>query len=168
MLPMPILLEIDPGVVVPWSAIEALIGGLLSIFAVVVAYAHKSDIKAVRIRADSAVDEVGKVAKDLTAAKAETASLRTELANERTERIVLEGKLAVLRAESQVREELRSQNLVLDHQTMMLEAIAKRTGSVRDMPAARASSRDERRDSTDPPPAAPRLPAMRDRLPSRR
>lgn len=169
---LPALLEIDPNVVVPWSAIEAVVGVVFGLLGTVAAYAYKNDVKAVRIVAQSALEENAKLRADSLKAFADlqrqNGELVKDIAHERTERIVLEGKLNEMRAETRVREDIRNQNIVLDQQSMMLEAIARRTGSVREMPAQQpfsASRLIPREEPTSNPP--PELPPSRARLPSR-
>lgn len=172
---LPVLLDADPSVAVPWSVIIALGGGVFSVVSFFVAYAYKSDNKANRIRTDTALEEVRKLSSSHDA-------LKVALADERTERIRLEGQMLSMKAEDRAREEMRDrmvtqhgfeertdkQDALLGSVATLVEAIARKTGSMSSMAAARASGRDERRDPTDPPEPLPRLPQMRERLPSRR
>lgn len=118
--------------------------------------ALRHSIKTTETRASTAIQQSD-------TALAKNAELKLEIANERTERAKLEGKLYALEREAQIREEFRLQNAELSIQTSYLEAIAKRTGSV---PAMRAAHAPVPRG--DPPSDPPVLPPMRQKLPSRR
>lgn len=129
-----------------------------SIFGAGVAWqALKGKIESTKIAASTAMQQA-----DTALARVE--ALRLELANERTERVRVEGQVKAIERESQLREEFRQQNAILDVQTAYLDAIAKRTGSVPAMRAARAPVPREEPPSDPPAP----LPPMRPKLPSRR
>ncbi len=134
------------------------IGGTLAgaIFGAGVAWqALKGKIESIKITAATALQQT-----DTSLAK--NAKLELALADERTERVRLEGRLNAIERESQLREEFRQQNDVLAVQTAYLDAIAKRTGSVPTMSAVRPPV-----PRVDPP-SDPPIPPMRPKLPSRR
>jgi hypothetical protein len=135
------------------DVIGALIG---AVFGAGVAWgAFRGRLKTAEERASTAIQQTDTFLGKLSA-------LELTVANDRTDRVRLEGKLERLERESQLREEFRQQNAVLDVQTAYLDAIARRTGSVPSMTAARPIPRQEPPSSPIPPPP------MRPRLGSRR